>query len=101
MEIVMIKNNSERDFRWPELEICAGDTVEIYKEQMDRIPVLQKLLKAGELEIVGAKGEPEKVDSHKHSEKPEEAQEKAISDEEEDAEKEAKEILKNIKGKKK
>lgn len=97
----MIQNNSERDFRWPELEITAGDTVEIFREQMERIPVLQKLLRAGELEIVGAKGEPEKVDSHKHSEKPEEAQENPVSEKEEDYKEEVKEVLKNIKGKKK
>lgn len=83
MEKIMIKNNSERDFRWPELEILAGDTVEIFKEQIDRIPVIEKLIKAGELEITGAQNEPDK---------------KEESSEEEE---EIKEVLKNIKGKKK
>lgn len=79
----MIKNNSERDFRWPELEILAGDTVEIFKDQMARIPVLEKLIKAGELEIVGAQNEPDK------------------KEESSEEEKEIEEVLKNIKGKKK
>ena len=83
MEKIILKSNSERDFRWPELEITAGDTVEIYKEQMERIPVLQKLIKAGELEIVGAQGEPDK------------------KEESEDTNEEVKEVLKNIKNKKK
>lgn len=83
---IILKSNSERDFRWPELEITAGDTVEIYKEQMERIPVLQKLIKAGELEVVGAKGEPDK---------------KEESEESEDTNEEVKEVLKNIKNKKK
>lgn len=78
----MIKNNSERTFRWPDLEIAAGDTVEIYKEQMERIPVLQKLIKAGELEVVNAQSEDKDID---------------VEQEEE----EVKEVLKNIKGKKK
>lgn len=80
MEKVMIKNNSERTFRWPELEIATGDTVEVCKEQMEKIPVIEKLIKAGELEVVGAKGEPE---------------------EDEETEEEAKEVLKSIKNNKK
>ena len=79
-EKIVIKSNSERDYRWPDLEILAGDTVEIYKEQMDRIPVLQKLLKARELEIV---------------------EEKQESSDEEETKEEVKEVLKNIKNKKK
>lgn len=81
--IIKLENKSERDFRWPELEILAGDTVEIFKEQMERVPVIQKLIKAGELVVVEEKNEPDE-DIKESSE-----------------EKEVKEVLKNIKGKKK
>ena len=81
-ETVKYKNNSERDFRWPDLEILAGDTVEIHKEQIERIKVLEKLVKQGDLEIVEDK-------------KATEAEEEVKEDEE------VKEVLKNIKGKKK
>lgn len=73
-EKILAENVSERSYRWPDLEIAAGDTVEIYKEQMERIPVIKKLLKAGELIEVGASNSPE----------PKKAQEKPNDDEEED-----------------
>lgn len=78
-ETIKYKNNSDRDFRWPDLEILAGDTVEIHKEQLERIKVLEKLVKQGDLEIV---------------------EDKKATETEEEAE-EVKEVLKNLKGKKK
>lgn len=72
-EKILVENMSERTYRWPDLEIAVGDTVEIYKEQMERIPVIKKLLKAGELVEVGASNSP----------KPQKAQEEANDGEEE------------------
>lgn len=72
-EKMLIENVSERTYRWPDLEIAAGDTVEIHKEQMERIPVIEKLLKAGELVKIGAS----------NSLKPQKAQEEANDGEEE------------------
>ena len=100
-EKLLIQNNSNRDFRWAELEISAGDTVEIYKEQMERIPVLQKLLNSKELELVGACGEQEKENSHINSAEDEKAQENSNDAQEEDTKKEVKKLLKDMKGKKK
>lgn len=85
-EKIVLQNLSERTFRWPDLEIAAGDTVEIYKEEMERIPVLKKLIRAGELEVVGGKNSP----------KSQETQEETTEDEEE----EVKKVVNKLKGKK-
>lgn len=85
-EKIVLQNLSERTFRWPDLEIAAGDTVEIYKEEMERIPVLKKLIRAGELEVVGGQNSP----------KSQKMQEEATEDEEE----EVKKVVSKLKGKK-
>ena len=89
-EKIIFQNLSERTFRWPDLEIAAGDTVEIYKEQMEHIPVLKKLIQAGELEVVGGQNSP----------KPQKTQEKATESHEDDDEEEIKKVVNKLKGKK-
>lgn len=89
-EKIILQNLSERTFRWPDLEIATGDTVEVFKEEMERIPVLKKLIQAGELEVVGGKNSP----------KPQKMQEEATESHEDDDEEEVKKVVSKLKGKK-
>lgn len=58
MKEMIIKNTSDRTFRWPEVLIEPGQTVKILESQFNRIPVMSKLIKSGVLELIGEQGKP-------------------------------------------
>lgn len=63
MELIQIKNVSETAYRFsPILKFLPGETVTVSKKEVDAKPVINLLIKAGRLQVVGAQNEPEVVE---------------------------------------
>lgn len=62
MELIQIKNVSETAYRFsPILKFLPGETVTVSKKEVDAKPVINLLIKAGRLQIVGAQASTKEV----------------------------------------